>query len=653
MNIKYRPEIDGLRAIAVLAVIFYHAQISINGIEIFKGGYIGVDIFFVISGYLITSIILKELILTNSFSFKHFYERRIRRLIPALTFVILLCIPLAWIFLLPSSLIDFTKSALYSLGFTSNYFFYFSELNYFDTDGLYKPLLHTWSLAVEEQYYLIFPFFLIFLYKFFRNKILFIFILILILNLLLVQFSGNLKFQYPFIENIKDFKFEAASIYFYKFYFLNSRFWELLAGSVLAYLEINNNKKSSNPPLAILGFLMILFSIFFFNSNIYYPSLYTSIPVTGVCLVIWFSNSKDFTYKLLSSKILVGIGLLSYSLYLWHYPLFAFKRINDFYDKNFVNDISIFLILILISILSYFFIEKPARNKNIKFTKIASILFLTITVIIVASISIIKNKGFISRFEKTPTHQNYEISNRKLINGWTKFNQEARGKKVFLSNKKKVLIIGDSHAEDLFHIFFSNIDLFKDYDFLFEEFIFDYHSPNEYFKKDVVLEADIIMISYSWQSRFDMRSNIDLKRNIDLKKKLKQLTDVIIKNNKKIIITSNTNEYPGLSDYTLIDYLMLLKKDKKFDYFGYKKLYFNKREVHANSHINLLLKDFSKKNNFMFLNKEDYLCNIVKQECDYLTPDGHKIFHDQTHYTIKGAEYLGKKIYKLNWFEPG
>jgi peptidoglycan/LPS O-acetylase OafA/YrhL len=652
MNIKYRPEIDGLRAIAVLSVIFYHAQLSLNNFEVFKGGYIGVDIFFVISGYLITSIILKELILTKKFSFRYFYERRVRRLIPPLVFVILLSIPLAWIYLLPSSLVDFTKSALYSLGFTSNYFFYFSELDYFDTDGLYKPLLHTWSLAVEEQYYLIFPFFLIFLYKFFRNKILLIFISILSLNLLLVQFSGNLKFEYPFIENIEDFKFEAASVYFYKFYFLNSRFWELLAGSVLAYLEINNYKKTPSQTLTILGFLMIMISIFFFNSNIYYPSFYTAIPVMGVCLIIWFSNNNDFIFKVLSSKILVGIGLLSYSLYLWHYPLFAFKRINDFYDKNFENDIGVFLILILISIFSYFLIEKPARNKSIKFLKIISILSLTTIVIIITSISIIKNKGFTSRFEKIPTHENYEISNRKLINGWRKFNQEAREKKVFLPNKKKVLIIGDSHAEDLFHIFFSNINLFKNYDFLFEEFIFDYHSPDEYIKKKVVGDADIIMISYNWQSRFDMRSNIDLKRNIDLKKKLKELTDEMIKNNKKVIITSNTNEYPGLSGYTLIDYLILLKKDKKFDYFGYKKLYYDKREVHTNTHINILLKDFSEKNNFTYLNKEDYLCNIELQECDYLTPDGHKIFHDQTHYTIKGAKYLGKKIYKLNLFEP-
>ena len=125
MKINYRPEIDGLRAIAVVAVIFYHAQFSIFDQNFFKGGFIGVDVFFVISGYLITSIILKELIITGSFSFKKFYERRVRRIIPALLFVMLFTLPFAWIYLLPSTYVDFSKSILYSLGFSSNFFFHF------------------------------------------------------------------------------------------------------------------------------------------------------------------------------------------------------------------------------------------------------------------------------------------------------------------------------------------------------------------------------------------------------------------------------------------------------------------------------------------------------------------------------------------------
>jgi len=157
MKLTYRPEIDGLRAIAVGAVILYHAQITILGHQPFKGGFIGVDIFFVISGYLITSIILKELVTTGSFSFKHFYERRIRRILPALLCVMLVALPFAWMYLLPSSFIDFSKSILYSLGFSSNFYFYYSGQQYGAESGLLKPFLHTWSLSVEEQFYILFP----------------------------------------------------------------------------------------------------------------------------------------------------------------------------------------------------------------------------------------------------------------------------------------------------------------------------------------------------------------------------------------------------------------------------------------------------------------------------------------------------------------
>ena len=143
MKLTYRPEIDGLRAIAVGAVILYHARITIMGHQPFKGGFIGVDIFFVISGYLITSIILKELIATGSFSFKNFYERRIRRILPVLLFIMLVSLPFAWMVMLPTNFIDFSKSILYSLGFSSNYYFDYTGQVYGDTDGLYKPFLHT------------------------------------------------------------------------------------------------------------------------------------------------------------------------------------------------------------------------------------------------------------------------------------------------------------------------------------------------------------------------------------------------------------------------------------------------------------------------------------------------------------------------------
>ena len=174
MKLTYRPEIDGLRAIAVGVVILYHAKITLFGYQPFKGGFIGVDIFFVISGYLITSIILKELVITGSFSFKNFYERRIRRILPALLFVMLVSLPFAWRYLLPGSFVDFSKSILYSLGFSSNFYFHYSGQQYGAESGLLKPFLHTWSLSIEEQFYILFPIVLLATFKYFRKYFIYI-----------------------------------------------------------------------------------------------------------------------------------------------------------------------------------------------------------------------------------------------------------------------------------------------------------------------------------------------------------------------------------------------------------------------------------------------------------------------------------------------
>ena len=191
MKINYRPEIDGLRAIAVVAVILYHTQITILGHSPFKGGFIGVDIFFVISGYLITSIIIKELITTGTFSYKHFYERRIRRILPALLLVMVVSLPFAWIYLTPSSLIDFSKSILYSLGFSSNFYFHYSGQEYGATSGLVKPFLHTWSLSVEEQYYILFPIVLLVTFKYFKKYLIHILILSFVISLGLADWGSR------------------------------------------------------------------------------------------------------------------------------------------------------------------------------------------------------------------------------------------------------------------------------------------------------------------------------------------------------------------------------------------------------------------------------------------------------------------------------
>ena len=191
MKITYRPEIDGLRAIAVVSVILYHYQINFLNFKLFRGGFIGVDIFFVISGYLISSIILKELLTTKSFSFKYFYERRIRRIVPILIFVVLASLPFAWLLLFPSDLKDFSKSVLSSIGFSSNFYFHYSGQIYGNQIGTLKPFLHTWSLSIEEQFYILFPFILLISYRYLRKYLFYILLLCFLVSLGLADWGSK------------------------------------------------------------------------------------------------------------------------------------------------------------------------------------------------------------------------------------------------------------------------------------------------------------------------------------------------------------------------------------------------------------------------------------------------------------------------------
>ena len=425
MKLTYRPEIDGLRAIAVVAVILYHAQITIFGHQPFKGGFIGVDIFFVISGYLITSIILKELITTGSFSFKHFYERRIRRILPALLFVMLVSLPFAWMYLLPSSLINFSKSILYSLGFSSNFYFWYSGQQYFDEWSMYKPFLHTWSLSVEEQYYIIFPVVLLITFKYFRKYLINILIFLTILSVLMAQLGSK-------------------TISSSSFYFLHTRMWELLSGSILAYFEITLGHRSKNKKmnfiLPSIGLFLIVYFILFYDNKIFHPSFYSLPPIIGTCLIIWFSHKDEFITKILSTKLFVGIGLISYSLYLWHFPIFSFMRVTQITPGgSLIKKLGLALAVLLISFISYYFIEQPFRNKNNKFKIIISIIMFSIFLIFVYNVNIIHKKGYINRLPEI-------LQNSLSIN-----NSNSRNNEIF--SNKKVYLIGDSHMETL------NLDL--------------------------------------------------------------------------------------------------------------------------------------------------------------------------------------------------
>ena len=435
MKLNYRPEIDGLRGIAVGTVILYHSQITILGHQPFKGGFIGVDIFFAISGYLITSIILKELVTTGKFSFKYFYERRIRRILPVLLLVMLVSLPFAWIYLLPSSFIDFSKSILYSLGFSSNFYFHYSGQQYGAESGLLKPFLHTWSLSVEEQYYILFPIFLLITFKYFKKYLIHILILGFVISLGLADWGSR---NHPS----------------FNFYVLPTRGWELLAGSILAYFEITLGYRSKHQTLNLIlpsvGLILIGHSILFFDDKMFHPSFYTLSPIIGVCLIIWFSHKDELITKILSSKLFVGIGLISYSLYLWHYPIFAFDRITQFTQGSLIKKLLLGIIILVLSIASYYFIERPFRNKKNKFKVIFSVILITVSVLVISNFNIIFKEGFKNRVPEI-LQKDLSIGPWNLLknsDGEQCF-ENIKGCKFNTSSNKKVYIIGDSHMASL------------------------------------------------------------------------------------------------------------------------------------------------------------------------------------------------------------
>lgn len=331
----YRPEIDGLRAVAVIPVILFHA-----GLTIFSGGYVGVDVFFVISGYLITAILISELE-QGDFSIARFYERRARRILPALFFVILCCIPFAWIWMLPTELKDFSQSIVAVVFFASNILFW-REDGYFAPAAELKPLLHTWSLAVEEQYYLLFPVFLLVMWRFGRNRVFWAICGAAAFSLLLSEWGWRNK--------------PSAN-----FYLAPMRAWELLAGSICAFWLSGRELRANNwSSLAGLG--LIVFAIFYYDDTTPFPSVYALAPVLGTALIILFGGAGTWTAKLLSSRGFVGIGLISYSAYLWHQPLFAFARIRSIMEPSPALMIALAALSLVLAYFSWRYIEKPFRK---------------------------------------------------------------------------------------------------------------------------------------------------------------------------------------------------------------------------------------------------------------------------------------------------
>jgi peptidoglycan/LPS O-acetylase OafA/YrhL len=388
--VQYRGELDGLRAIAVIPVVLLHA-----GFKLFSGGFVGVDVFFVISGYLITSIISEEK-QNNTFTLARFYERRARRILPALLAMLLICVPLAWLCSLPRDMDFFSQSVLAVLGFVSNVFFSHTT-GYFGVGSTLNPLIHTWSLAVEEQYYILFPALLMLLWRLGPRTACATLGVIAACSLIAAQYYAKADPQFDF-------------------YLLPTRGWEILAGALIAFysrhfeaaeaarrnLEHGGATAVLRQSGSLIGIALIAYAIFFFDDGTPSPSLYALIPVLGAVLVIVYADESTLVGKILGLRPLVAIGSVSYSLYLFHQPVLAFARQRLLAEPDLPTVSVLLLMTLALSYASWRFIEQPFRNRNIlSRPRLFTIGGCAAVCLLAIAISGWRTNGFPGRFDKT------------------------------------------------------------------------------------------------------------------------------------------------------------------------------------------------------------------------------------------------------------
>jgi len=610
MKNTYRPEIDGLRALAVIGVILYHSGML-------TGGFLGVDIFFVISGYLITTIIYTEYTKRKSFSFLNFYQKRIRRLVPALFVVAASSSIIAYNFLLPTFFKEYVYSIVTSFFFSSNIYFHYAGQSYGANILSIKPFLHTWSLAIEEQFYLVYPLFLILAFKYYIKKVNYILVLVICLS---IMFSLLIGSSHPS----------------FNFYMLPSRAWELLAGGALAIFNLKEKKIIkenfiNNKIISKIGFILIIYSFIAFKNAGNHPIYYSAIPVIGCCLIIQCKNKKDLIIIFLSNKLMVGIGLISYSLYLWHHPILSFDKILNFSNDNMLIKIGLIILSIILATGTYFFIEKPFRKKEFYSTqKLITTIWISIFLflgILLSSIDKQKEKFPLVAHElhektwfKTKQFQKPCFQRKKYF---CSFNEKKDNIKVFLLGNSVMASLQEEMKENFvsrgFNFIPMTIAAEKNY------------SKNEN-RKNRILKTENSVIIFHFQYN---------KEQNELDILIKKIQFFLEKNHKVILIYPIPQFKENISE--------ALAQKVLANNLEYKKKY-----------INISFSDYENKTNYIFekldkLNHKNLyrvyphkiFCNsIVKNKC--IAHNSKDIFFvDSLHLAKKGSTLINMDLIKI------
>lgn len=621
--IKYNPALDSLRALSVILVIFFH-------FDLFNltGGFIGVDIFFVISGYLITYIICHSLD-KKKFTICDFYIRRARRILPALYITILFSLSIGF-FIFGIEHFDRLKtSSLYSILGISNFFFA-SEYSYFDFNKIFKPLLHTWSLSVEIQFYLLWPFFIWFFYSFLKEKIKYLIILLFFLIFI--------------ISLVYSQRSEAF------FYFTPFRFYEFLIGSILVFYKFDFKNKL-NDLIFIFGIITILFSSFLFTENTNFPAGNALVPCFGACLIIISSNKLILFKNLYINKYSIFLGKISYSIYLFHWPILIFLQYTIINNLNFFLKGFLIVFIFFISYLSYSYIETPFRKKKDKKNYLISNLFFFNSIIISIFLVFLSYKYIDTNYKEN----NISIEKKKvlikLIHEQKKrkeleneFKKKSEKNTPFIENKFKVLIFGDSHGLDLAIALEKNIE-YSSLDINYYEFTSFNCFRIENTKDKIVEIIKKNLISFSNNCKIDLE---------------KILNDQIFDQTDKIIISSRWTDQ--------VDFNKLLKLNKNFSkdkviimgrkpYFYHIPTLFQNVGTDINKHaflqkdknvkkINLHIQKESKKYDLYFFDLNKMICN--NYNCSVFANNS-LLLYDEDHWSEAGSKYFGNQLFINNF----
>lgn len=649
---KYRPDIDGLRAIAVVAVLIFHAFP-----RSLKGGFIGVDVFFVISGYLISTIIFENLD-NGTFSFTEFYSRRIRRIFPSLILVLSTCFVFGWFSLFSDEYKQLGKHLAAGAGFISNIILW-NEVGYFDNAAETKPLLHLWSLGIEEQFYIFWPLLLWFAWK---SKF----------NLLTIIIFTTII---SFVLNIKGVNQNSVAT----FYSPQTRFWELLSGSLLSWFNLykkntftnftnkidaylafivyrekqSSNGKTLSDVLSFLGLLLLVYGFLQINKELKFPGKLALIPVTGAAMII-AAGSKAFINRIvLSNKLVVWFGLISFPLYLWHWPLLSFARIieTDLPHRN-IRIVAIIFSIILAWI-TYKIVEHPMRFGKYNKTKVTVLISLMTFIGYVGyylyihdGLSSRNNSVLIENYSGDIGHLDYhkylaekyftctpEIIAKESLK-WEGFIRCIQSKP---DSNVEIALVGDSHAE---HLFLGLAEALPDKNIVF----YMKNSPllmeNPEYKNifDTVVASKSlkkVILTQHWVGRYSV-----IPDGSSLDKELIKIIDMLSASGKSIYLVDDVPLFPNQPILCKgIRWPHTEKKEKACEVDIAKVN--QQRDTYSNT-LNQVVKN---RPIVRIINIGNYLCN--DSFCS-MTNGADILYRDTNHLNLKGSRYIGKRMVEDN-----